>query len=150
MKKEEKDLYESSIEKAPADFTSNVMREIEANEEGWSKVLSKNVALTPSDDFTLDLMEKLEGKAPKTPYDPVIPKWFWMTIACLFVGVGIFVFSFTEASSETSYVSAHVQQTNELVDSLANSSILVYTVLGILLLSVALFIEQSIGKKRTI
>jgi len=148
MNNNEKDILKRGEEKAPKDFTISLMHRIDANEKTFSKALSKNVIIKPSSDFTAELMQKLEGKTPKAPYKSVIPESVWIGIGAFFVGVNIVAFTLNENGSEKFYIQEYTQKTTEAINVFSDSPILFYTILGVLILSLSLFVEQLIRKNR--
>ncbi|MDX2359568.1 MAG: hypothetical protein QNK23_02100 [Crocinitomicaceae bacterium] len=144
---EKKHILKKGGLEAGAGFTSKLMEQINAEETALSNVLSKHGAEQPSVDFTAQLMSQLEGKTPKVPYTPVISKRTWIGIAAAFIGVFILtMFSGGEASGRLNPET--LQTVKDTVSGFfSNGSLFTYLILGALLLSLALFLDQGAYRK---
>ena len=148
MDQKDKDILKKGLEETTPDFTSRVMNQINAEEKALSNVLSKHGAMETSPDFTAELMAKLEGKKPAVPYTPVISKTVWMGLAAMLVGVIIFVFASGSSQPSTLQVSENLQNvTNDIGTFFTKGSAFMYILLGTLVLSIALVVEQRLSRK---
>ena len=148
MEENKKDILKKGLLKTDADFTSNLMDKINAEEKALSNVLSKHGAVATSPDFTAQLMSQLEGKSPAVPYTPVISRKVWIGIAAVFIGIiCLTFFSGTEGSVDLRMEDG-VQRIKNGVSSITSSgAILQYFMIGILMLSLGLFVEQKLSSK---
>lgn len=148
MEEQKNKLLKKGILETEADFTSNVMNSINSEETRMSNLLSKYGMVEPSADFTTQLMRQLEGKSPAVPYTPVISKKAWIGIAAVFVGVIILtLFSGTNNPKGTLFDDELNQLTTMLDALFSDGSAFPYLMLGGLILSIGLVIEQKMKTK---
>lgn len=147
MSKREKDILKKGMEKTSIDFTSDVMKTINKEEQALATVLMEHSTLKPSDSFTSLLMHKLEGKVPAKPYEPVISRFAWITICASVIGFIVLAISMGSVESDYS-ISNNLKEVSESMSNFfSNSSYLTYTIGGILALSIGLLIDQKVGNK---
>lgn len=148
MEENKKEILKKGLMKTDTDFTSNLMNKINSEETALSNVLSKHGSVSTSPDFTAQLMGQLEGKSPAVPYTPVISKRTWIGIAAMFIGlICLTLFSGTDGSIDLRIEDGFQNIKNGVGSFFSNGSTFYYVMLGILMLSVGLFIEQKVGKK---
>lgn len=148
---EKKNNLKKGIMEPGADFTRQLMQQVDAEEKALSRVLSRHGVEEPSVDFTAQLMKELEGSHPKAPYTPVISWKAWAGIAAAFIGV-ICLVLFGSDSGQTSQFSTQERLTDaadKVQSFFEGNMMIVYVVLGILLFSVGLLVEQRIQRKRS-
>ena len=147
--KNQHNILKKGIEKPSLDFNKKLMQEIEAEEKSLNQVIQKHGNMTTSPDFTQSLMGKLEGLTPKQPYEPVISKRIWVGIAAAFITVLTLVFTTSGLGPSGLELPISVQQIDfSFVHEFESNSILIYTICGVLLLSVALLTEQRLTQKK--
>ena len=95
----EKIMSKVGIEKAPTDFTKNVMQDvfISTNETALKDVkltslLKETTLETPSNVFVSNIMNAVEAKR-NIEFKPLISKKGWLTICVFFIGTLVFMLS---------------------------------------------------------
>jgi hypothetical protein len=147
MEKNTRNILKKGLLKTESDFTSKIMDELNAEEKALSSVLLKHGELKTSVDFTAQLMQELEGKVPKKPYTPVISMRGWIGIAAVFTGVIVLLFSSGTNSSSEFVPNDKIEAVAAgISDFFKERSWFIYLLLGALLLSIALVLEQRSGK----
>ena len=140
-------ILKKGLEKPSGDFTKNLMQQIEAEERSLNCALKEHGELTTTPDFSANLMSKLEGMTPKRPYEPVISKRIWGGIAAVLAVIIALVF--TTSGSEVSSLPIKLSKLDfNFMMKLESNPILVYTICGVLLLSIALLTEQRLTSKK--
>jgi hypothetical protein len=81
-------LKQAGLPKPPAQFTPEVMREIEAI---LKRALQRHGHVTPAANFTYKVLNKTRHRLPDPTYPPVIGKKIW-------VAMGVFVFFYVVAA----------------------------------------------------
>ncbi|MFT5860415.1 MAG: hypothetical protein ACI865_002528 [Flavobacteriaceae bacterium] len=148
MKKDENDILKKGILKPTSDFTSGVMGKINAEEKALANVLSAQGGMKTSSDFTSQLMAQIGTSTPSTPYVPVISKRVWIGIAAVFIGVLVLAGFYTESGSGQIDLQNNLQKVSDDISaSVKSGPIFTYLLVGALILSLGLFIEQRFGKK---
>lgn len=148
MEEQKNKQLKKGILDTEADFTSNVMNTINSEETRMSNLLSKHGMISPSTDFTAQLMRQLEGKSPVVPYTPVISKKAWIGIAAFFIGVIIFTLFSGTNDPKGSLLNDEINQFTTIMESLfSNGSAFPYLMFGVLILSIGLIIEQKVKTK---
>lgn len=141
--KKDKDLLKKGLEKPENDFTSKVMQQINAEDVALRQVLARHGKLETSDDFTTQLMAQLEGKKQSIPYQPVISKYVWGVLAAVFAGIILLTLSLNQPGVSKVTIGDDIQQlTTSFVSIFTDRGMFMYSIIGILLLSIALLIEQ--------
>lgn len=148
MEENFKKIVEKSMIQTDSDFTSKVMETIHSEEKVLSNLLTTKANLATSVDFTAQLMTQLEGKSPATPYSPVISKIGWIGIAATFVGIiCVTLFLGTNDIYDAPFAS-NFDQLKRSIDSITTIGIeFQYLMIGILVLSIGLVIEQNLGRR---
>lgn len=148
MEENKKDILKKGLLKTDTDFTANLINKINADEAALSKVLTKHGTVSTSVDFTAQLMSQLEEKTPAIPYKPVISRPAWIAIAAIFIGfIGLTLFSGTENSHQLG-IEGGLQNLKNGVDAIfSGDSTFQYFMLGALLLSLGLVVEQKISER---
>ena len=147
MSKREKDILKKGMEKTSFDFTSDVMKTINKEEQALSTVLMEHATLKPSDTFTAQLMQKLEGKVPAKAYEPVISRFTWITICAALIGVVVLIVTMGSVESKYSFGNNLKDVSQSIGNFFSNSSYFTYSIIGLLALSLGLLIDQMIGNK---
>jgi hypothetical protein len=148
MKENKKEILKKGLMKTDTDFTSKLMNKINAEEEALSNVLTRHGSVSTSPDFTAQLMSQLEGKSTAIPYEPAISKKAWIGIAAMSIGLVFFtLISGTENSRELGIEEGFGRVMNDVGTFFSGGSIFNYVMLGSLLLSIGLVVEQKVGKK---
>ena len=147
MKKKNVNILKVGKESAPKNFSDGVMNRIEKEEAALSRTLLKQGGMITSPDFTNNLMAQLEAKSIKKAYTPVISMKAWIGIAVAFIGIVFLIFN-SEENPEGKYAIVNNIQAIKLpLDSLfSNLSSISYIVLGAIVLSFLLLIEQRLNK----
>lgn len=140
-------ILKKGLEKPSVDFTKNLMKHIEAEENLLSRVVKEHAEMTTSPSFSSDLMSQLEGITPKKPYEPVISNRTWGGIAAVLVVIVTLVF--TTSGSEASGIPVYFSKIDfNIVNKIESNPILIYSICGVLLLSIALLTEQRLTNKK--
>lgn len=148
MEENKKDILKKGLMKTDVDFTSKLMDKIDVDETALSNVLSKHGSVPTSSDFTASLMGQLEGKSPAIPYSPAISRKAWIGVAAVSIGViCLSLFSGTESFREFGIEKSFQNFAGGVATFFSSGSIFNYLVLGGLVLSLGLFIEQRVSKK---
>ncbi len=109
----EKIMSKAGIEKAPANFTKNVMQDvfISTNEAALKDVkltslLKETTLEIPSDVFVSNIMNAVEAKR-NIEFKPLISKKGWLTICGFFAGILVFM-SIKSSPTEPSTIFAKI------------------------------------------
>lgn len=149
MKKKDKNILKRGLIETSDDFTSNLMKKINAEEMALTSVLSQHGLLEAPTDFTAQVMQKLEGKVASTLYTPVISKRVWVGIAAAATVIVLLVLISDQSTSGNSRISENVEQTlNGFHSFFSNGSIFLYLLSGALLFSIGLVFEQRFNSDR--
>lgn len=148
MEEQKNKLLKKGLLEPDTDFTSKVMNSIDAEETVLSNLLAKHGSVTPSSDFTSQLMQQLEGKSPVAAYAPVISKKAWIGIAAVFIGIICLTIFFGTKDSKEILLNDQLHQFTMHIDALfSDGSAFPYLMLGILILSIGLVLEQKLSAK---
>ncbi|MFT5777912.1 MAG: hypothetical protein ACI837_000860 [Crocinitomicaceae bacterium] len=143
MEKKNTNILKKGLLKTESDFTSKLMDQLDAEDKALASLLTKQGALETSPDFTAQLMTELEGKRPKVPYTPVITLRGWIAAAAVFAGIIILtLFIGTTGPSEFVENDKIEAFKSGIGEFFKERSLFIYLLLGALLLSVGLFLEQ--------
>ena len=146
MKKKANNILKKGLIETNDDFASNLMNKINAEEQALNSVLSQHGSLDAPTDFTAQVMKQLEGKVAASAYTPVISKRVWLGIAAAISAIVLLVLFNDQNTSSNSELSENVEQTlNSLYSFFTKGSIFIYLLLGTLLFSIGLVIEQRLN-----
>ena len=149
MKKKNQNILKKGLIETNDDFTSNLMSKINAEEKAMNSVLSQYGTLEAPVDFTAQVMQRLAGKVASTQYAPVISKRVWAGIAVAATVIVLLVLISDQSTSSNSGLSENVEQTlNGFQSFFTNGSIFLYLLIGTLLFSIGLVIEQRLSSNR--
>ena len=144
--KDQNKILKKGIEKPSLDFSKNLMNQIEAEEMTLSRAIREHGSLNTSDNFVTDIMGQLEGLSPKRPYQPVISKRIWLGIAAVFTTIFL-ITALTPHSGQTVLPINLDQFDLNLAEKFESNRIFIYSICGVLILSVALLAEQKLTSK---
>lgn len=142
----------SGMESPSGDFTSRLMKELEAEELALSRVLRQDALLEPSSSFVAAVAGQVEKTTLRRPYQPVIPRYAWYILAACFAGMVAFLSNMpsTETSSATDVSKRITSFGEELNQLFAHHSFFSY-LLPTLCILLVFFTIQSMprtGKSR--
>jgi len=146
--KDQNKILKKGIEKPSLDFSKNIMSQIDAEEMSLSRVVQKHGGLKPSDHFTADIMGQLEGLSPKRPYQPAISKKAWLSVAAVFATIFV-IMGMTPFSGSSVLPISFDQIDFNLVDKFESNRVFIYSICGVLILSIALLAEQKFALKKS-
>lgn len=143
MKKKGHNILKKGLIETNDDFTSTLMNKINTEEKALKSVLSQHGSLNAPIDFTAGVMHQLEGKVASPAYTPVISRRVWLGIAAS-ISIIVLVTLFSDQStSADSVLSGNVEQAlNGIQSFCTNGSIFLYLLVGTLLFSIGLVVEQ--------
>lgn len=151
-------VKESSLDKAPKDFTSKVMQdvsilsnEVELKDSKLTKLLQENLLESVPYNFTSNIIDTIENT--EDIYKPIISKSAWVVIISSFIGLVLYILFNSRSSSESpsvfSKISPYFQELSFNTISLEfnMSSILVFS---LLVLSSLLFLDYFLKQREMV
>ena len=149
MDEKNKNILKTGKEEASMEFTANVMQRIKLEEKAMANVLSRDGRMAPSEDFALNLMNKLESKVPSPLYKSVISLRAWIAIAVAFVGIVVLTFFMEGESMYNIDLSAKVHEAYKGIGSFfASAQHLMYLLIGIFGVSFMLLLDQKVSQPK--
>jgi hypothetical protein len=142
MKQKDKNIDIQGLEKPSSSFTSNVMKGIDAEELALSNIILRHGMVSPSPEFTAQLMPQLIPAA-LTEYKPVISKSFWVGLAAILVTLIMWTLTSGTENSNALLVGEGLSHMSEsFVHLLTTSTLIKYVLISVLGVSMLLVIEQ--------